>query len=53
MDRPYNLLFVSGSNAGRSVMSEGVVNRNGNGKFRAFSAAIEPSDAVDPVAIEV
>jgi len=53
MDRAYNLLFISRRNSARSVMAEAVVNKRGNGKFRAFSAAVEPSEVIDPVAIEV
>ena len=45
--------FVSRRNSARSVMAEAVVNLQGKGRFRAYSAAVEPSAAVDPVAIEV
>lgn len=53
MDRPYSMLFISRRNSARSVMAEAVVNHLGKGKFRAFSAAVEPTATVDPIAIEV
>src|SRR5215813_14297616 len=53
MDRPYAVLFMSRRNSARSLMAEAVVNRHGKGRFRAFSAAIEPSAAADKMAVEV
>jgi protein-tyrosine-phosphatase len=53
MDRPYHVLFISRRNSARSLMAEAVVNRHGKGSFQAFSAGVEPTDAADPVALEV
>ena len=53
MDRPYNMLFISRRNSARSLMAEAVVNRHGNGRFHAFSAAIEPAAEVDATTLQV
>ena len=53
MDRPYGVLFISRRNAARSLMAEAVVNRHGGGRFRAFSAAVEPAREPDPLALQV
>ena len=52
-DRVYSVLFLSRRNSARSVFAEAILNRNGKGKFRAFSAAVEPADEFDPQAIEL
>ena len=48
MDRPYGMLFISRRNSARSLMAEAVVNRLGRGRFRAYSAAVEPAAVADP-----
>jgi protein-tyrosine-phosphatase len=53
MDRPYAMLFISRRNSARGLMAEAVVNRVGHGRFRAYSAAVEPADTADPLALEV
>jgi arsenate reductase (thioredoxin) len=53
MQRAYNILFLSRRNSARSLMAEAVVNRHGRGKFRGFSAAVEPSASIDPIAVDV
>lgn len=53
MDRPYGMLFISRRNSARSLMAEAVVNRLGRGRFRAYSAAVEPAEVADPLALEV
>jgi arsenate reductase (thioredoxin) len=52
MDRPYSVLFISRRNSARSLMAEAVVNRHGQGRFRAFSAGVEPTKASNPLAME-
>ena len=54
MDRPYGMLFISRRNSARSLMAEAVVNRLGGGRlgggrFRAYSAAVEPAEVADPL----
>jgi arsenate reductase len=53
MDRPYVMLFISRRNSARGLMAEAVVNRLGGGRFRAYSAAVEPAEKGDPLALEV
>jgi arsenate reductase (thioredoxin) len=53
MDRPYGMLFISRRNSARSLMAEAVVNRLGGGRFRAYSAAVEPAEVADPLTLEV
>jgi arsenate reductase len=53
MDREYSVLFISRRNSARSLMAEAVVNRHGKGRFRAFSAGVEPATEADRMTAEV
>ena len=51
--QPYNVLFLSTGNAGRSVMAAAILNRHAGDRFRAFAAGTDPDGTVNPIAIEV
>ena len=46
------VLFICCHNAARSQMAEAFLNARYGDKYRAFSAGTEPSEGIDPLAIE-
>jgi arsenate reductase (thioredoxin) len=52
-DKVFNVLFLCTHNSARSVLSECILNRRGEGRFRAFSAGSAPRGAVNPLALEL
>ena len=53
MGKPFHVLFLCTGNSARSIIAEAILNRIGQGKFRAFSAGSRPNGSVHPQTIKL